>query len=239
MNVIQCTNCKTTNSILNPKCKNCGSFLQPRVPNLNLFDTMWQTIEKPKEAFLKICLAEQKNYVFLLFAITGIGLIFTTYWYCNIGERYSNLLDLLLAGIFIGPFIGVIIFYIFSYLSFLISVKLFKGESTHRNMRAVAAYSLVPVVFATIFILPAELIVFGLYFFTQNPSPQMYKPEAFYALISLDSLSILYSVILFFIGSKVSNNTNTIKTLFMTIILLAVFLCLTIIPMEFIKAILH
>jgi hypothetical protein len=239
MNTIDCTNCKTVNSVLNPKCKKCGSFLQRRVPNLNLSETMWEIIEKPKDTFFKICLSEQKNYVFLMFAIFGIGLIFTSFWYSGAGGHYANLLNLLVHGLAFGPFIGVIVFYIFTYLAFMISSKIFKTETTLRNIRAVTAYSLVPVVFATIFILPTELIVFGLYFFTINPSPYMFKPEAYIALMSLDCLSVLYSMILFYVGITISNNIGKIKALVLTLILIFVFLCLTIVPMEIVEVLIR
>ena len=239
MDVIECTNCKTSNSILNAKCKNCGSFLQRRIPNLNLFDTIWEIIEKPKEAFLKICLAEQKNYIFLIFSIVGIALIFTSFWYAGAGEQFPNLLNLLIIGLVSGPFIGVIIFYIFTHLAFLISSKIFKTEITLRNIRAITGYSLVPAIFATLFVLPAELIAFGLYFFTTNPSPVMFKPEAYYVLMALDTLSVLYSMILFYVGILISNNIGRIKTLFLTIILIFVFLCLSVLPMEIFKIIIR
>ncbi len=235
MSEIVCGNCKTINSNLNAKCKSCGSFLQTRVPNLNLFDTMWEVIEKPKETFQKICLSEQKNYVFLLFSIAGLGLIFTAYWYAKIGEHYSNLLFLLLPALAIGPISGVLLFYLFTYLSFQISVKIFKTDVTLRNLRAVIAYSLVPIVFATIFILPVELIVFGLYFFTESPSPQLYKPLAFYVLISLDILCVLYSLVLFYKGIGVSNNFGKKKNIFAWLIFLLLLGLIIIIPMEILK----
>jgi hypothetical protein len=238
MDVITCTNCKTQNSILNSKCKECGSIIQRRVPNLDLVDTMWQVMERPKETFLKICLSEQKNYVFLIFAFIGIGLVFTAFWHSGAGEHYNNLLYILLQGLALGPFVGVIVFYIFSRLSYLITKHIFKTEVTLRNLRAVTAYALVPSLFATILILPTELIVFGLYFFTNNPSPLMYKPQAYYVLISLDILCIIHSIFLFYVGIRVSNNTKKIKSLFITIILLVVFLCLTFLPMEILRGIL-
>jgi len=237
MNVIECSNCKTSNSILNPKCKKCGSFLQSRVANLNLYETVWEVLEKPKETFIKICLSEQKNYVFLLFAITGLGLIFTAYWYAGIGNSYTNLLYLLLPALVIGPVTGFILFYLFTYLAYHISKKLFKSDVTLRNLRAVTAYSLVPAVFATLFILPAELIVFGLYFFTKNPPPHLYKPEAYYVLISLDALSILSSLFLFYIGIKLANNLEKGKAIILVTLLIILFALLTIIPMELLKII--
>jgi hypothetical protein len=238
MDVIICTNCKAQNSVLNPKCKECGSILQHRVANLNLTDTIWQVLERPKEAFQKICLSEQKNYVFLIFAFIGIGLMFTTYWHYGAGDHYNNLLYLLIQGLAFGPFVGVIVFYVYSYLSFLITKHIFKTETNIRNLRATIAYSLIPALFATIFILPTELIVFGLYFFTSNPSPLIYKPEAYYVLVSLDILSLIYSIFLFYIGIKVSNNIGKAKSFLITVILLIVFACLVFLPMEILRGIL-
>lgn len=235
MKQIKCSNCNYNNSYLNTKCQNCGSFLQPRIPNINLFETIYNIIEKPKSTFHKICLSEQKNYIFLLYSFAGYGLLFTLYWFASVGLFYSNLLYLLLPAIVIGPILGISIFSLFSLLTYLISKKIFKGEASHKNIKAIVGYSLVPIVFSTIFIFPTELIVFGMYLFTNNPTPADYKPSVFYILISLDVICVFYSIILFFIGLKVANNFNMLKSIVCFFVSFLVFLTITLLPMIIIK----
>jgi len=223
MTTIICKTCNKTNSVLNTKCNSCGSILQGRVPNLNLFEVIWEVIEFPKKTFLKICLSEQKNYVYLHFSIIGIGLLFTKFWFNAVGQFYPNLLNLLIYGTTLGPFVGLLLFFIFTRCSYFIVSKIFKTEATQRNITAITAYAFVPLLFATIFILTTKIIVFGIYLFTIMPSPQYIKPLVFYILSAFDILCVLYSVILFFIGISVSNNVSILKSLFITFILLVVF----------------
>ena len=223
MMTINCKTCEKTNSILNTKCNSCGSILQGRVTNLNLFEVMWEIIEQPKKTFLKICLSEQKNYVYLLFSIIGIGFLFTKFWLNGIGQYYPNLLNLLIYGMALGPVVGVLLFFIFTRCSYFISSKIFRTEVTQRNITAITAYSFVPILFSTIFILPTKLIVFGLYLFTIVPSPQYIKPEVFYILSGLDVLCLLYTMILFFMGVFVSSNASILKSIIITCTLLILF----------------
>ena len=102
-------------------------------------------------------------------------------------------------------------------------MHIFKTEVTQRNIRAVTAYSFVPMMFSTIFILPTKLIVFGIYMFTTYPSPQYIKPEVFYILSALDVLCLLYTMVLFFIGVSVSSNASRLKSIIMTSVLLILF----------------
>jgi hypothetical protein len=197
--------------------------LQGRIPNLNLFEVIWEVIEKPKSTFLKICLSEQKNYVYLLFSVVGIGFLFTKFWFNGIGQYYPDLLNLLIYGMAFGPVVGVLLFFIFTQCSYVISSKIFKTEITRRNITAVTAYAFVPMMFSTIFILPTKLIVFGIYLFTTYPSPQYIKPEVFYILSGLDILCLLYTVILFFLGVSVSSNASRSKSIIVTFVLLVLF----------------
>jgi len=223
MKQLKCPNCGEENSFLNQKCKNCGGFLQQRVPNLNLFETIIEVLEKPSFTFHKICLSEQKNYIFFLFSFAGFSLLFTLYSITSFGRLYSNLLYLLLPSLVFGPLLGIINFSLFSYFSFFITQRILKGESSLRNIRAILAYSLTPIVLATIFVLPTELIIFGMYLFTNVPPPSIYKPVPFYILVSLDILSVIYSIFLFYKGLSIANNFNSLKSFLGLIILMIIF----------------
>jgi hypothetical protein len=233
--MIICPNCNTQNSPLNVKCSKCGSFIQARVPNLDLFETVWQIIEKPLPTFRKICLSEQKNYVYALFSFFGIGLLFASFWYINLGNRMPSLLEILIFGLLGGPFAGVIALLSLSWLLFLVSKYIFRKSGKFRNLLSVTAYSSSPVVISVIFVLPVELIVFGLYLFTNNPSAQVLKPLPFYVLITLDGVVALYSMVLFTLGIKVANEMSLIKSIIVSLICLVIFIFGIFLLLTFIK----
>jgi hypothetical protein len=148
---------------------------------------------------------------------------------------YPHLLNLIFFGLAIGPFLGVILLLIIGILLYLISKFIFRTEGTFRNLLVITAYSMTPIVFSTILILPVVLIIFGLYFFMNNPSPYIIKPAPYYILISLDGICVLYSFILFFIGIKVANNIKFFKSIVITIIILAILILLIYLVLQFVK----
>ncbi|MGD0339365.1 MAG: Yip1 family protein [Bacteroidota bacterium] len=220
--MIECPVCTTRNGDLSVVCSKCGGYLQARVQTLDLFDTLWALTESPKKTFKRICLSEQKNYIHFLAAVSGIGVGFTWLWRVHGGWFFENNLQLLiLTGILAGPVIGIILLYLVSFFYFCFA-RLMKGAGRFRDAKAVLAYAMVPLMLATIFILPLELGFFGIYFFTANPSPMILKPVAYIVLISLDGLSVLWSFILLVIGTRVLFAKGRITSIVLSLCALAV-----------------
>lgn len=220
--MILCPICHCENSHLAVICTSCGSFVQSKVDNLDLFATVWRLIESPATAFHRIAIALHKNYTMLLACILGIGLAFALMWMLNVGNTGLSLLNLLVVGFLVGPILG------FFSLMMLASVqktvaRLFRLQTTYRNAMAVISFASVPVAFSVIFVLPIEILTFGKYFFSTNPSPFLLKPISYVLLLVLDGICVVWTVMLYVIGIKVLYNINTRNALIVSAATLGIF----------------
>ena len=215
--MIECPVCRYSNDDLSLKCTSCGSFIQDKVPTLDLFAMIWMVIESPKQAFKKIVLSEQKNFVLLQSLFFGISVLFAFMWLAKTGNNYDNLLPLLLHGIFFGILAGIPFFIVIA-LSIHFFVKIFGGKGKWNETYAVIGWSLMPIVLATVFILPLELGTLGLYLFSSNPNGYEYKPAVYVALIGLDALTLVWSIILGTIGISVAHHFKVLKSLMVTLV---------------------
>ena len=200
-----CPICNAENSHLAVICTSCGSFIQSKVDNLDLFATVWQLLESPKSAFRRIAIAEHKNYTVFLSAMMGIGLAFLLMWLLKIGNGDIPLLNILIVGFVFGPFIGISSLLILTFVQKIVAGFL-QLKAKFRNTRAIVAYAAVPIVFSVIIILPIEILTFGKYFFSSNPSPYVIKPFSYTVLLTLDGFCIVWSLALYFLGTKVLYN---------------------------------
>lgn len=199
--MIQCPVCNLSNHHLTVICKGCGSYLQNKIENLDLFSTIWNILERPGKAFHNIAIATHKNYSYILSGISGIGFIFFIFWIINAGEYTNSLLNFLFAGISIGPPLGIITVLLYTFI-LIISTRLGGEKVTFRNGFAVVSYSLIPIVISIIFILPIEVMTFGLFFFSKNPSPYLLKPFSYVMLLVLDGIFLLWTFLLLWKGIK-------------------------------------
>ena len=214
--MIRCSVCGKENDDLAVICAGCKSYLQSKVDNLNLFETMWGVIESPRIAFKKIVLAQHKNYVFLLSSLLGIYLVYMLLWYKNWGHAFSNIIEILGAGLILGPVLGIPFVYLFSLLM-QSAARLVGGKGSVRSMFAVVSYASLLLVFALVFVLPIEVAIFGSYFFERNPPPLVINPAVYITLLGLDFLALIWSWLLLVEGSIVSNGFSRKKSLLLVL----------------------
>ncbi len=210
--MIVCKVCNTENDEFATVCRTCRSFIQNRITNLDFFDTVWKVIESPRKAFHDIRLAEHKNYSFLLFALFGVGLSLSGFWYFRLGSRFMSLLDLLAEASLIGIGLGLAASVLFTGVFHAIARAL-GGKGTVRDSLATLAYSTTPVSLTLFMVLPVELLTFGMYLFTSNPDPYSIKPTSFVALVAFDSAMGLWSLFLCVLGTAVSKQISPLKSL--------------------------
>jgi hypothetical protein len=221
--MILCSVCQIENDKYAMICKKCGAFLQNRVSNLDLFDTLWRIIENPREAFRLIMIAEHKNYALFLYALCGISIAFSGFWYFRIGDRFENVLILILWALLIGVSLGIALCPIVSSFHWMLS-KLLGGKSSFRISMGLTSYALTPVTISLLLLLPIELLTFGMYFFTFNPHPMTIKPVSYIVLIGLSAVMILWAFILLIIGTKVGNQISLWKSVLVVVILYGIVL---------------
>jgi hypothetical protein len=200
--MMPCPVCGAENSHLAVVCTKCGSFLQQRVENLDLFACAWSILERPTRGFRTVALARHKNYVVLLSAAAGFGFAFGFFWLAKMGEYASNLVNILGAGLVLGPPAGILTV-LFASIVIVLSARVMHLPVRLRDAYAVSAYAVVPVILTVILFLPVELMSFGPYFFARSPSPYLLRPFSYIALLALDGAFALWSVILLVIGVRV------------------------------------
>jgi len=209
--MITCGVCKAENDEFAIVCVKCRSYIQNRIPNLDFFDTVWKVIESPRRAFHDITLAEHKNYSLLLFALFGIGLSLTGFWYFRLGSRFESLLDMLAEATVIGVGLGLFSAGLFT-LIFELMVKILRGKGAVRNSLGILAYSTTPISLTLALILPIELLTFGMYLFTSNPSPYSMKPGMYIALVAFDSVMALWAFLLSVVGTSVAKQLSLARS---------------------------
>lgn len=221
--MIKCTVCLAENDDFSTTCIKCKAFLQDRVPNLNLFETSWQVIESPSKAFRKIALAEHKNYVLFLFSMLGVSLAFTVFWYLRLGTRFESLLDLIPAAVGIGVVLGLVSSVVVTGVYHLLA-KMMGGMTGFRGSLGVLGYSMTPVAFSLILILPIELLTFGMYLFTSNPHPYVMKPVSYVLLIGFDAVIAAWTLSLAVVGTRVGHQLNAMKSMIVVFVTLGLFI---------------
>ena len=233
--MIACPVCSTINHHLAITCSSCGSYVQHKVDNLNLFETMWKVIESPRKGFHEIAISRYKNYAIFLSAVAGIGFTFTIFWFLKIGEAIPELIKLLSMGIGLGPFVGIIWMLVFALIVKTIS-SIARSRISFRNIFAISAYALVPILLTIFSILPIEILTFGSFMFMRTPSPYSLKPFSYGAVMTIDGLCGLWAIILFMIGIKVLTEEKWVKVTFISLISLLVFLALNAVLITFIAS---
>ncbi|HSD62610.1 MAG TPA: hypothetical protein VLB50_02395 [Ignavibacteriaceae bacterium] len=198
-NVTTCPNCGTENPLYKLNCLNCKTYLRERIYNLDLWKVIGLLIESPVKAYRLIIQSEHKNFIFLILALFSIKSFINARFLSLVYSGSSTLkfnfeLELLTA---LGAGIIVILIYavIFS------SVNLVAGLKTRlKDNYAVFSYSLLPYTVGLAILFPIEIIIFGEYLFSDNPSPFIIKPSLAYFLLSIEGLLILWGLYLTITG---------------------------------------
>lgn len=197
-----CQVCKSENPSLTVTCASCGAYIRDRVPGLHLFETLWMLIESPHSAMQRIILAQQKNYVFLLQIMFGFAYVAFIFWYVHIGLVIDNLQILLFLILVTGPITGIIVVMALSLVAFL-GLRVQKMSVKYRDINAIVSYASFPIILSIVFIFPVEVGIFGMYLFTNEPSPFSINPLAYSLVIGLDVLLVIWSLVILFIGLRI------------------------------------
>jgi hypothetical protein len=220
--MIICTVCKTENDRYATVCKKCGGFLQNKVPNLDLFNTFWRIIENPSDAFKIIALSEHKNYAWLIYCLFGINIIFIEFWAFGMGDKFGNLLTLILGAMIAGIPSGICLCLAVCSIHCILS-KIGGGKGSFRISLGITSYSLMPMIISLFIILPIKLSIFGMYLFTFNPHPMALKPALYIILIVFDVLLLVWSFLLLVAGTRVGSQISLWKSiLIISIIYMAI-----------------
>ncbi|MCK9410587.1 MAG: YIP1 family protein [Bacteroidetes bacterium] len=161
-------------------------------------------IESPPQAFKKIIIAEHKNFVLFLSLFLGVSAFFALMWGKQSGNLFDNLFPLLLFGIGLGAVIALPLFFVLCGVMHGVA-KAAKGKATFRETYGVVGWSLMPIMFSVVFVLPLELSTLGLLLFSTNPSALEVKPIVTMVFMGLDGALLLWSVMLSATGISIAH----------------------------------
>jgi hypothetical protein len=213
----KCPVCGAGNADLATVCRSCKGFIQGKVDTIDLFSACWGLVETPGRAFRRIALSRNKNYVTLLSAIIGVAVVYTYFWYWELGSRVPNLITLLGIGAGAGAVFGIALIAVLALVSRII-LQVGGADVSFRNCNAVLAYAGMPLVASLFVILPLEIAIFGPYLFDQNPSPMVLNPAVYTALIGLDGIAALWSFVLLTLGIRVASSSSWFMSIVVTLV---------------------
>lgn len=156
-------------------------------------------IESPVKAFNRIIQSEHKNFIILIAVLFSIRAFINSRFLSIFLSGDNSLRFNLETELIIAVGAGFLIIWIFTFILFIINK--FSGlKSRLRDNNAVLIYSVLPYSFALIVLFPIELIIFGGYLFSDNPSPFILKPTIAYTLSAFEGLLILWGIYLTITG---------------------------------------
>ncbi|OGU37753.1 MAG: hypothetical protein A2058_09380 [Ignavibacteria bacterium GWA2_36_19] len=199
-NEMVCKNCQTLNPFHELTCRNCKSYLRERVYNLDLWKLLEQLIESPKNGFTKIIYSEQKNFIVFIILIASFKFYLNTIFFF-LTNPLTNLSSANIIRNYLILLLSVVV--IISLFSLLIKItNQISGLVTRvKDIFSILSYSLIPNIFALAIFFPLELIFFGEYLFSNNPSPFIIKETVAYIMLVLELLLVVWTFFLAIMAS--------------------------------------
>ncbi|MCZ7555476.1 MAG: hypothetical protein M5R41_03620 [Bacteroidia bacterium] len=190
-----CGACGGENSLLALRCDGCGAYLRDRVPALDLFSTLWGMLEAPRTTFLRIARSEQKNYTHLLFAGSGPVVLAAVLAVTRAGDTRAGFVEILASIAFGGPVAGLLHGVLASF-GLVLLTRLHTPQQRYRDAAAALAWSLSPLLWLSVLILPLQLGIFGVTLFSENPAAWNVQPLPYWLLITADAAALLWTLAL-------------------------------------------
>jgi len=162
-------------------------------------------VESPKKAFTEIVFSEHKNFIVFILLFVAAKLLVDIRFISLLTVGEFNVTTGLMFSYLIVAGLLVIIILLISFLAKFV-FQSFKIETRFRDNIAVLIYSLIPHVFGIIFLFILELVVFGDYLFSVNPTPFVIKGLIAYLFFGAEILIILWSAYLSYSAIKVQTS---------------------------------
>ena len=196
-NSVTCPNCKSENPFYNSVCSDCRFYLRDRVYNIDLWTLLSSIIENPAKAFRTIIFSEHKNFIFFILLFLSIKYLINTRFISmiSLGE-FQSTVGLQLSYLII--FGGTLLYFLsFSFLYTLVG-KLNEIFIRFKDTFALIIYSQIPFIFGLIILFTLELVIFGDYLFSINPTPFTIKCPIAYLFLIVETGIIIWSIFLVF-----------------------------------------
>jgi hypothetical protein len=217
-NVIICKSCSAENPYYEVICSNCHSYLKERIFNIDLWHTIEELIETPVKAFRRIIQSEHKNFISLMFILAAFKLFISSIFISLALFKNERAIDYFITRYFYFAGGILVLFLILSILLLLI-IKSGGVKTRFKDIFSILTYAMMPYSFAAVILFPVEIIIFGEYLFSVNPSPYIIKSTLAWILTGVEILLILWS--LFLIGSGIFAQTKSFKFSFISSVVLS------------------
>jgi hypothetical protein len=194
-NEIICKYCQTANPFHQLTCLNCKTYLRERVYNLDLWKLLASLIESPIKGFTKIIHSEQKNFIVFIIFLASIKFFINTIFFFLVSPNHMLVAVDGIRNYLIVLLVTALIILVFSLLIKLTS-QITNSVTRAKDIISILSYSLIPNVFALVILFPIELIFFGEYLFSNNPSPFVIKETVSYILLAIELLMIVWTFFL-------------------------------------------
>ncbi|MDR3610800.1 MAG: YIP1 family protein [Ignavibacteriaceae bacterium] len=224
-NIIICKSCNAENPFYEVICINCHSYLKERIFNIDLWRTIEELIVTPVNAFRRIIQSEHKNFITLMFILAALKLFINSIFISLVFFKNDRAINYFVTRFFYFTCGMLLLFLVITLLSLLI-IKVGGVKTRFNDLFALFTYSLMPYSFAAIILFPIEIIIFGEYLFSVNPSPYVIKSTLAWILTGLEFLLILWS--LFLTASGIFAQTKSMKFSVVSSVIVNVILYLSI-----------
>jgi hypothetical protein len=198
-NYIVCKNCNTQNPHYQHICISCKSYLRERVVNIDLWNTIGTLVESPAKGFKQVIFSEHKNFIFLIIILASLKLLLDSIFIGVAAGVYDPLSGFFIKYIIMLAALSCFI-YLFSVILNIIN-KRAGYASRVKDYFAIFAYSFFPHVAGLITVFIIELVIFGGYLFSKNPSPFDLKEFLAYTLLVFEFLIIGWGMFLSFMAA--------------------------------------
>ncbi len=196
MSKFACSVCGNNYFVLDYKCKNCGNILREKFSVVNLSEILKDLLFDAEIGVKKILFAERKNYVLFLFVLLSLKLTLFTLYDMNFSDLNSHLNSFSLPFKILLAWLGYLNL-VFLLIKFLFDL-LYKIKVNFKTIASIFSYSNIYLSVSLIILFPLELMLFGFYLFSSNPSIFEINFSKAVITLFLEATLLSYSLYLLF-----------------------------------------
>lgn len=216
--IFSCESCNSENELFRFSCKICGNTFHNKIANIDFTSAFVKLIEAPSSGFREIIQAENKNFIWVILLIASIKILINLHLIFPLQIEATNF------SLFQQLVLSFLIIVALSLLLSFAIKNFFAKKYTIRfnDLLAVTAYSQLVYIITLAVFFPLEIVLFGEFLFSRNPSPFFVKETFAYLFSSLELIAIAWQIVLMTIGIKIFVGNKTTAALIAILFLVAV-----------------
>lgn len=190
----KCSLCGYENFILDYKCSNCKTIIREKISTINLGETLKNLLLNLEFGIKQVLFAEHKNYLIILSIFLSIKLTLITLFKISfIDIHRSHQTIIVISLLFWLGFIYTLAFFSKLLLRLMFHIKIF-----YKDMLTIIVFPFIYFSLSLVLIFPIELMLFGKYLFSNNPSIFTINFGKALSVSFIEIVIFLYSVYLIF-----------------------------------------